>query len=363
MKEVECCCSKFLDIKNEYESYQSLAEKTIQNISERNVELEKTLDALSSIVEISRYINLYLSDPNLIQITNDIMLGILGVTYSTIYLVENKHLFIKATNIGLSSNFLQKENLIEINKNQSFLLNSIDSIYEGSLDIHSLIGVPIKLENKLLGYIILEQVHYNFFNKEHLKFLSSIANQIAVVLENSFLYRKIKKISEFDSLLQIYNRKYFFNKVEKVIKNTPSREFAIVMIDIDNFKMINDSFGHLFGDEVLKQTTKIVANNINNNDIVARYGGEELVIFINDGGAYKEVYERIEAIRRKISENIISLNKFKASITASFGISFYPIESMRLEEVLSIADTRLYEAKRTGKNRIVTRKVENAHIY
>ncbi|MBC2582490.1 sensor domain-containing diguanylate cyclase [Clostridium sp. DJ247] len=359
MKQLKCSCNKYLSIKKEYESYQNLAEKTIQNISERNIELERTLDALSSIVEISRYINLYLSDPNLIQIINDMMLGILGVTYSTIYVVENNCLSIKATNIKQNSTCFQKENLIKINNNQSFLLNSKTSIYEtneDNLGIHSLVGVPIEIADKLLGYIVLEQAHYNFFNKEHIKFLSSIANQIAVVLENSFLYKKIKKTSELDSLLEIYNRKYFFKKVDEIVKNDSTHKFAIVMIDIDNFKMINDTFGHQFGDEVLKQTTKIIANTINSKGIIARYGGEELVVFIYDGEDHVQVYKRIDIIRRKISENIVTLNEAKASVTASFGISFYPVDSIKIEEALSIADIRLYEAKHTGKNKIISRK-------
>lgn len=343
-------------LKKEYESYQNTAEKTMQNISERNIELERTLGALSSIVEISRYINLHLSDPSLIQIINDMMLGILGVTYSTVYIMENNCLCVKVTNITQNSSFLKKEELIRGNSNAQFLLNSQTPIYEtniNDLDIHSVIGVPIALADKLLGYIILEQALYNFFNKEHLNFLSSIANQIAVVLENSFLYKKIMKSSELDPLLEIYNRKYFLEKVQQIIEENPSHKFSIVMVDLDDFKKINDTFGHQFGDEVLKQTTKMIANDINNNDIIARYGGEELVIFLYDGEDHLKVYKEVDIIREKISENVVKLGCCVATITASFGISFYPVDSNKLEKMLNIADTRLYEAKRRGKDKVV----------
>lgn len=343
-------------LKEEYESYQNTAEKTIQNISERNIELERTLGALSSIVEISRYINLHVSDPNLIQIINDMMLGILGVTYSTMYIMENDCLCVKATNITDNLNFLKKEELIKINNSKPFVLNSQESIYEintNDLEIHSIIGVPIALADKLLGYIVLEQALYNFFNKENVNFLSSIANQIAVVLENSFLYKKIMKSSEIDHLLEIYNRKYFLEKAQQIIEENPLHKSAIVMIDLDDFKKINDTFGHQFGDEVLKQTTNLIKNDINDNDIIARYGGEELVIFLYDGENHTEVYKKVDIIREKISENVVKLGFCRATITSSFGISFYPVDSNKLEKVLNIADTRLYEAKRSGKNKVI----------
>lgn len=361
MNKLDCNCSKYLMLKEEYESYQNTAEKTIQSISERNIELERTLGALSSIVEISRYINMHLSDPNLIQIINDMMLGILGVTYSTMYLMEDDCLCVKVTNITQNSSFFKKGELIKENKSEAFVLNSPTPIYWeniNGLDIHSIIGVPISLVDKLLGYIILEQSLYNFFNKEHVNFLSSIANQIAVVLENSFLYKKLIKSSEIDSLLDIYNRRYFLEKVQQIIRDNPLHSFSIVMVDLDDFKKVNDTFGHQFGDEVLKQTTRIIANDISSNDIIARYGGEELVILLYDGENVGEVYKKIDGIRQKISENIVSLGCYRTNITASFGVSFYPADSDKLEKMLNVADRRLYEAKRTGKNKVVVGRIK-----
>lgn len=350
---------KYLKLKDEFETYQNFAESTIQIISEKNAKLEKKLDSMANIVEISKYINSYLSKENLIPMINDMIIGILGVTYSSIYLMDDNELIIKATNHKDNRfKFYNEEFYKELINGKWFIMNSKTPLFgenSQSSDIHSLVGVPIDLREKFIGYIIVEHALNNFFAHEHITFISTIANQIAIALENNALYNQIRENSIRDPLLRIYNRKYFFDTLENKFKGNSYRVFAIVMVDLDNFKKTNDLYGHQFGDEVLKQTTKIIQNNIENHDIISRYGGEEIVIYINDCENLEQVYKKIDNIRLSISENIITYGDIRTAITASFGISYYPKDGETLQDVMSVADARLYVAKKTGKNKVVNK--------
>ncbi|MCY6356806.1 sensor domain-containing diguanylate cyclase [Clostridium sp. ZS2-4] len=350
---------KYLKLKDEFETYQNFAESTIQIISEKNAKLEKKLDSMTNIVEISKYINSYLSKKNLIPMINDMIIGILGATYSSIYLMSDNELVIKATNHkDKMFKFYNEEFYKELINENPFIMNSKTPLFgrnSQSSDIHSLIGVPIGLREKFIGYIIVEHALNNFFDHEHITFISTIANQIAIALENNALYNQIRENSIRDPLLRIYNRKYFFDILENKLKENANREFAIVMIDLDNFKKTNDRYGHQFGDEVLMQTTEIIQNNVGKHDIVSRYGGEEIVIYIKTGKDLEAVYKKVDNIRLNISENVITYGNIKVVITASFGISYYPKDGENLQDVISIADARLYAAKKIGKNKVVNK--------
>lgn len=345
------------NLKVEYEAYQRVSEKHIQELCEMNVKLENSNNSLFNIVEISKYINTFFSDDNLISMINDMIIGILGVSYSTIFLMENDELIIKATNIEDSKINLSSEEIKYVYNEQEFLINSKDPIKQiGSQrsNIHSAMGVPIFLRDKFMGYIVVEHKVYNFMTIELKMFLKSIANQIAISIENSFLYKQLEKLTQTDSLMNIYNRKYFFDYMEKMMKQENHDKFAIVMIDIDNFKKVNDNFGHQFGDKVLINTAKVINGWLGNNDIIARYGGEEIILCIKDFDEEISVYNKVDIIRRAIESSIISFQGKENSVTASFGISYFPLNSQNISELIKIADDLLYNAKKLGKNKVIS---------
>jgi len=347
---------KYDSLKSEFETYQNFAEGTMQIINNKNSVLEKKIDSLFSIVEISRYINSNVRDENFLAMINDMIIGILGVNYSSIYLKNHNSFDVKATNVpGEASGLLGKKYLQMLDEEEPFIINSREPlIFERNedLDIHSIIGVPIFIREKYTGYIIVEHMLYDFFNYDHIIFISSIANQIGVALENNLLYNQLKESSSRDPLLGIYNRTHFFSVVEKKIKENPLMKFAVVMMDIDDFKRVNDMYGHQFGDETLIETSRIISESIGKNDMVARYGGEEIVIYFEDINGKEEVMKKVEAIRTRLSENVVHFGGYDKNITASFGISYYPYDSTRLQEVSNIADVMMYNAKKGGKNRV-----------
>jgi diguanylate cyclase (GGDEF)-like protein len=345
-------------LKEEFENYKRFTNNTIQIISERNIMLEKKLDSISNIVEISKYINSNISNDNLIPMINDMIIGILGVAYSSIYIRVEEKLILKATNITEHNiHIYNNEYREKIENGETFIINCDNMPFcrsYGRINIRSIIGVPVILGEKFIGYIIVEHSLQDFFSKEHIKFLKTISNQIAIALENGFLYKKVKETSIKDPLLKIFNRGYFFEQVDEQIAMSPHKNFAIVMLDADDFKKTNDIYGHQFGDEALIQLAKIISDNIDSEDIVARYGGEEIIIYINDAEDKEKVFNKIDSIRMKISNNIMFYNEEKVRITASFGISYYDKQCRDLKEVLRLADMMLYSAKNRGKNIVVS---------
>ena len=347
---------KYYQFKAEYESYQKNAEDKIQELSIDNIQHQKNLDMLSNVILISNYINSNLSSKNIISMINDMIIGIIGVTQSTIYIIEDFKFVIKATNGTEESIKLTKDCSKYISKNKTFILNSKDAIVEdikNNIHIHSRMGVPIKVGEKFIGYIVVDHTHYNFLTDFHEIFLSAIASQIAIALENSILYKKVEKAARYDALIGIYNRKTFYEIVEKKTSEYKFKKYAIVMIDLDKFKKINDSFGHQFGDKVLVETANVIRNGLEPQDIIARYGGEEIILYIDCGyDKCDYVYKKIEEIRKSIEKNIITKNGVSKSITASFGIGFYPEDGDDLEKVINVADIELYKSKNEGRNKV-----------
>lgn len=344
-------------LKEEYLTYQRFIEDTLRVLNEKNILLEKKLDLFSNIIEISKYINSNISNDDLLAMINDMIIGIIGVTYSSIYLKENGKMILKTTNVSEKRHTKFTEVCINgLEKGEHFIINCEERLFprqENIEDIHSILGVPIFIKSAFKGFIVIEHSLFNFFSNEHIDFVFAIANQIAIALENNCLYKKVKERSIRDPLLDINNRRHFFSIVEKIIESSPCSTFGVVMIDIDDFKKVNDTYGHQYGDEVLIQTVKIIQKNITKQDMIARYGGEEIIIYLHNCVNYEQTFKLVDEIRKQISENLVEQNGNILKITASFGLSYYPLNGCNLEDVIKAADVALYKAKRSGKNKVV----------
>lgn len=344
---------KYYELKKEYENYQISSELQMQKLSKKIMKLERDINILANMIEISKYINTFISDENLISIINDMILGLLGVSYSTILLRENGEMIVKATNINNRKLKLTKEEKAYIKAGESYILNSKTGVrfYEDSgLNICSIMGMPIKLRDKYVGFVLVEHKNYRFLDNGHDTFLRSIANQIAIGLENSMLYRKLQESVKRDPFLGIYNRRYFFQVVEEKIKKSPSGNYAVAMMDLDNFKKFNDLYGHQFGDKVLIATVKVIQEKLKEKDILARYGGEEFIIYIDDFNERNEVIKVVKSIREVIENNVIEDGNIRKNITASIGVAFADINTDSIANVIKKADILLYQAKTKGKN-------------
>ena len=170
------------------------------------------------------------------------------------------------------------------------------------------------------------------------------------ITDMSIQTKKLTKIANYDSLTKIYNRKYFDETLENSLfqfKDDPSLNISIIMFDIDNFKKVNDTLGHNVGDEVIKTIATISKNSIREDDIIARWGGEEFVIILNNSN--QNIATKIaEKIRDKIYKTKIDNIP---NISCSFGVHQFKEEDTH-KTILESVDKYLYQAKRTGKNRV-----------
>ena len=168
-----------------------------------------------------------------------------------------------------------------------------------------------------------------------------------VVTEMYTRQKNLESEVKFDPLTRCYRKKYFDLFLQERFKKR--EPFALVVVDIDDFKKVNDTYGHIVGDEILKRFATLLKSRIRKEDILARWGGEEF-IFLLHAESPKETIQRVEKIRETIA-----CYKFPAidRLTASFGIAWVDFEHDTPQTLISRADQALYEAKRQGKNRVV----------
>lgn len=195
--------------------------------------------------------------------------------------------------------------------------------------------------SEVSGYIYLETNSVlNRFDMDRCRLICSLTNLIYLNIEN----KKLKLLSTTDKLTNIYTRKFFEYKMEHLlnVNKHSGNGFSVLMIDIDKFKNINDNYGHLKGDEVLYYIGKTIKNSIRSTDIVGRYGGEEIIVILQNT-SIKNGMEIGEKIRSKIEE--LKVPGIDLPITVSIGISQYPNHGHFKEELINKADQALYYAK------------------
>ena len=189
----------------------------------------------------------------------------------------------------------------------------------------------------------------DFINKPYSQ--AEVAIRVNSNLDILELFKKERENSNRDFLTKAYNRRYFFESGNSILLKAKreNRNLAVVMIDIDEFKNINDSYGHDIGDIVIKETVNILNNNLRNSDLMARFGGEEFCILL-ENISLENLKKLLEKIRLTFEKNIIKTLGYDITYTVSIGVC-YGIEN-NLDEMIKKADDKLYECKNNGKNQI-----------
>ncbi|HOW59636.1 MAG TPA: GGDEF domain-containing protein [Candidatus Omnitrophota bacterium] len=168
------------------------------------------------------------------------------------------------------------------------------------------------------------------------------------------LYGIAQEKAKVDDLTKIYNRRYFFEILEEKIKTakTAGTFFYLIIFDIDNFKPINDTHGHVFGDQVIAAVAKVLRNTMRSNSYIGRYGGDEFMLII-DKATKEEFFARVQIISRAIQNLEFYCNEKKVTLSASFGAArFDPDKGMDEKKLIELADNALLEVKRTKRGEI-----------
>ncbi|HAT7922563.1 TPA: diguanylate cyclase [Legionella pneumophila] len=217
----------------------------------------------------------------------------------------------------------------------------------------SVLCVPLMAQNDIYGLLYLE-VGLKFDENQQL-LITAFAELTALALANVRLRENLRYQSIRDPLTGLYNRRYLedflFKQLHQAERTKAS--FAILMLDLDHFKKINDTFGHDAGDLVLKELGQILNSDIRLGDIAARYGGEEFVLLLYDIDA-QAAKMKAENLRSAISNLQVKYGAQPVGqITASIGISVYPDDAKSPAEVIEAADKALYQAKNKGRNKVI----------
>jgi len=226
---------------------------------------------------------------------------------------------------------------------------------QGSAKILAFIPIKRFKDSKTVAYLVSyttsEKLSSFLDNVKIFFFFMSLFMIVVYLIIYRLLGQKEKIIDElkYDALTNVYNRKYFMHDLEKEYKILVKREvpFCLVMVDIDFFKNVNDTYGHQYGDIVLKEFATILKDSVRSVDKVSRYGGEEFIIFLltNEENSFNIV----DNIRKKIEAFEFGIEKIK--LTASFGVAECKSENTS-SEIIKRADDALYDAKEKGRNRI-----------
>ncbi len=219
-------------------------------------------------------------------------------------------------------------------------------------DARSAVLLPLISHGVIRGVLTAESVATDHLQEKDVRMLSIVARSAALALENAELHKRTEELTVIDELTETYNYRYFVEKLEEEKRRAIRYDLplSLVMVDIDWFKKLNDTYGHEVGNVVLRSLSTIIKQCIRDVDIFTRYGGEEFAIILPQTPQVEA--SRIgERIRAQIEATRIDAGKAgQVKVTVSVGVSAYPENGKSHEELVSVTDQALYRAKGEGRN-------------
>ena len=228
----------------------------------------------------------------------------------------------------------------------------LQALYQSGTELIAPVSMP---ENKigLLG-MSKRSGETSTYSLDDREMIFSLSQMVEIILENIHQFKKIEELSYTDSMTKLYNYRYFYKRLnEEIFRAKRFKRFlGLVIFDIDDFKVFNDSFGHQTGDHILRQLGSLLLESVRSIDIVCRYGGEEFCIIMPESGE-DSCSHFVERLRVKLTKHIFE-NRFgdeKLSITLSAGCAIFPSNARRCDRLIYCADMALLEAKKAGRNK------------
>ncbi len=217
----------------------------------------------------------------------------------------------------------------------------------------SLIVVPMRLEDRVIGAVSVQSYQAHAFDHEYVQLLETVASQAAVMLSNVRLFEKTRELSLTDSMTGLANARRFYQELEKILKQAAraGNKVSLLMIDSDSLKQINDRFGHPTGDLHLITLAGIIRSHIRSHDLAARYAGDEfLVVLLN---CHRDAACQIaERMRRAVIDHYQAEGPPNLAVTVSIGVAMYPDDAATPEQLFRVADQAMYRSKQLGRNRV-----------
>jgi len=216
----------------------------------------------------------------------------------------------------------------------------------------SVLCMPISYGETLLGVLNVESREEDAFTPQDVLVMNTLADLLATALHNSFVFQKLQQQSITDGLTGIKTRRFFWEALSSEWKRASrsGRPFSVVLIDLDKFKEVNDTLGHLEGDLVLARVGRLLEQKCRQSNVVARYGGDEFIILMPETGV-EQAQILAERLRLWLATDTMLSEHH---ITGSFGVASFPVHGFSAEDIIRVADAGMYVSKHAGGDRVST---------
>jgi diguanylate cyclase (GGDEF)-like protein len=271
---------------------------------------------------------------------------------------EEDTLTLRAHNQGLEPDF-EFDQLLARLKECSKVREACDSVLSNAIPCgtpcirssHAEVCLPLVSFGTNIGILVCGSKTLPVFGAQDVQALESVADILATALQNSIYVEKVRQLASRDGLTGMLNRRAFEERILEEITRADryGGNLAILMVDIDHFKQINDDFGHLLGDEVLKHTADIFSHHLRKVDFICRFGGEEFAIILPSTNV-ESAAAAGEKLRRAFFSHVFS--GISRPITVSIGVAAFPENGIHRDVLVHSADRALYQAKQAGRNRV-----------
>ena len=223
------------------------------------------------------------------------------------------------------------------------------------------VTIPLKIEKEIVGVLNINDGEQDSFEESSLEFVLDISDFISMSVSNAILYEQTKQLAVTDGLTGISNRP----NMEQALQNEFERSMrygaplSVVLLDVDHFKGVNDTYGHQKGDEILVAIASLLKKVCRTNDIAARYGGEEFLMILPQSNA-QGAFKIAERLREEMMKMNFTGNESNFSVTTSCGVAELDRDFIKnTDQLVAIADHALYEAKNSGRNKTIIGHPEN----
>src|SRR5947208_14741000 len=230
---------------------------------------------------------------------------------------------------------------------------TVDQRLQGVLpDSHAVLCIPITYGEKLQGVLNVESQSEDAFTPQDVLVMTTLADLLATALHNALVFQQLQQQSITDGLTGIKSRRFFWEALNSEWKRASrsGRPFSVVLMDLDKFKEVNDTKGHLEGDLVLARVGRLLEQKCRQSNVVARYGGDEFIILMPETGV-EQAQILAERLRLWISTDPMLQEQH---ITGSFGVGSFPVHGFSVEDIIRVADAGMYVSKHKGGDRVST---------
>lgn len=343
--------------------------ETVRNLlKKQNTLLGDSLESLDHLIYLQKSINL-LSSEEIGKVMAEKLPYILSVKYFSFFLFDKNHRKLQLT----SHNHPELQDGLSIYQNDSPIMKEAMTTgrYIFEEDFASsryfrgrknplfkcdfLVSIPLMIENEIVGVLNLNDNEKGFYNVGDLDFALNVSELVALSISNALLFETVQKISVTDGLTGLENHQQMKSllKSEVIRCQRYASSLSIIMLDIDHFKKVNDTYGHQKGDDILLDFASTMKKFCRSNDIAARYGGEEFILILPETKVEGAFYIA-ERIREEMASQTFKHKGKDFKVTVSCGIAeFDPDHIKDPEGLIKVADQALYKAKHEGRNRSI----------